>query len=270
MAENIEIQQQFKGFINTPFLWVDPTPFGLEQYSIVYNTRDYPNVSSNIPIRLGKRIERFLSHQLHFQKGISHILENIQIQKNRITLGELDFLFHDGEIQIHLEVVYKFYLYDPNSSHVEIDKWIGPNKKDSLTQKLNKLKTKQLPRLYIDESKELLQKHNFNIKKLKQYVDFRAQLFVPYTSRSSSFQLINNDCIKGFYLTTKQLTSFKNCRFYIPSKLNWLSEPTENNSFISYTEFLNEIKEPLAEKRSPLCWLLNQDGDLMKFFVVWW
>ena len=53
---------------------------------------------------------------------------------------------------IHLEVSYKFYLYDENLGKLESEKWIGPNKRDSLVQKTAKLKSKQLPILFHKET----------------------------------------------------------------------------------------------------------------------
>jgi len=49
---------------------------------------------------------------------------------------------------IHLEIIYKFYLYDPSIGLTQLDHWIGPNRRDSLVKKLTKLKQKQLPLLY--------------------------------------------------------------------------------------------------------------------------
>ena len=36
---------------------------------------------------------------------------------------------------LHLELVYKFYLYDKNLGEKEIERWIGPNRSDSLLEK---------------------------------------------------------------------------------------------------------------------------------------
>jgi hypothetical protein len=47
-----------------------------------------------------------------------------------------------------MELAYKFYLFDPSISSEPINNWIGPNRNDSLQEKLEKLKTKQFPLLY--------------------------------------------------------------------------------------------------------------------------
>ena len=45
----------------------------------------------------------------------SVLSENIQIQENvNQTIGELDCLFLDESQPIHLEIQFKFYLYDAN------------------------------------------------------------------------------------------------------------------------------------------------------------
>jgi len=60
-------------------------------------------------------------------------------------VGELDCLILRDKKPIHLEVIYKFYLYDASVGDTEIAHFIGPNRKDSLIEKLTKLQEKQLP-----------------------------------------------------------------------------------------------------------------------------
>ncbi len=72
---------------------------------------------------------------------IEIIGQNIQVIENKITISELDCLILDNHKPVHIEIVYKFYLYDESLTGNEIDKWIGPNRNDSLKHKITKLNT---------------------------------------------------------------------------------------------------------------------------------
>ncbi len=101
---------------------------------------------------LGKRIEHFFEHCIVNSKRYDLISNNIQVFKDKVTIGELDFIVKDlfKDKIIHIELIYKFYLYDPEIS-MELDRWIGPNRNDSLLRKVEKLKNHQFPLLYRKE-----------------------------------------------------------------------------------------------------------------------
>ena len=260
-------QIRFEGFLKTPTLWVSTNihelkQFSIEQKSIVFNL-DIDNKQ-----RLGKYVERFVSHQLVNTEGISLIAENIQISKDKITLGELDFLINKNGKPIHLEVIYKFYLCDPSLKG--LDCWIGPNKKDSLVEKLNKLREKQLPLLYSKECEKYLKSISLQSADISQQVYFKAQLFLPLGKNPSINSLINTDCIAGFYCSLHTLTEFKNAKFFIPSKKDWLMTPHTNVAWMAYEKYLEESKTYLDRQFSPMCWIKSTSGELKKFFLIWW
>jgi hypothetical protein len=142
-----EIQLQFNGFLQTPCLWKGNTIYSLKQFEIEQKFLAF-NVTINPKIRLGKYVERFVSYQLQQDESIKIVSENIQIQQNKITTGELDCVLFKNHSPIHLEIIYKFYVYDSTVGKTEIEHFIGPNRKDSLVEKLTKLQEKQLPLLY--------------------------------------------------------------------------------------------------------------------------
>lgn len=262
-----ELQQRFEGFLKTPNLWVENSVFSIEQY-------DLPEKTSTITIeidekqRLGKYIEQFVFYQLK-QNGATLIAENIQIQKNKTTLGELDCIFKENESTIHLEIVYKFYLYDATVGNSEIEHFIGPNRKDSLLEKLNKLKEKQLPLLYSTTCKENISMLNIDWHTILQKVCFKAQLFIPFGSKVQ-LKILNNQCIVGFYITENQLHNFKDCKFYIPIKKDWLLTPTTHVNWIRFTEFKTTAKAFVNKKHAPLFWVKQKNGAILKLFLVWW
>ena len=265
-----EIQNQFEGFLETPFLWENTNTINLEQFKVIKLDTSIFNSVITTKLRLGKLVERFVSFELQQDSSIKIVAENIQIQENKRTIGELDCLLLKNNQPIHLEIVYKFYLYDSSVGTTEIERWIGPNRRDSFIQKLTKLKEKQLPLLYSNQCKSYLDELNLSSKEIKQQAYFKAQLFVPIKDIDLEFPIINNDCICGFYINPKELNQFSECKFYIPNKHNWLTKPHTNVNWLQFEEYKTKLQVFLDEQNSPLCWMKQPNGELVKFFVVYW
>ncbi|GGG98807.1 hypothetical protein GCM10011416_16300 [Polaribacter pacificus] len=264
-----QIQLRYEGFLQTPSLWTKEALYTLDPFEINPASSIF-NLPLDEKLRLGKYVERFVSFQLQQEASINIIAENIQIQKDKITLGEVDCLLYKEEQPIHLEVVYKFYLYDPNVGSTEIDHFIGPNRKDSLLEKLNKLKDKQLPLVFKEEAKSYLDRYKMDASKLKQQVYFKAQLFVPYAAQEIRLDRLNESCITGFYLNPTELQLFTDCKFYLPEKKDWLLAPSTQVAWLSFPDFHQKMTVFLADKISKLCWLKKPNGTIHKIFVVWW
>ncbi len=220
-------------------------------------------------VRLGKLVEHYAFYEFKQAGEIELLHKNIQVIENKVTLGELDCLIKHNNQLIHLEVVYKFYLYDETVGTEELDHWIGPNRNDHLVKKLTKLQSKQLPLLHHPTTQKHLQELGLNSEDFLQRVDFRAQLFIPLNKSITSSNL-NQQCISGFYIRLNELDNFTNNQFYIPTKLDWLIEPHEKVKWIEINTFKQELNDLLNAKKSPLCWLKTTEGMLQKFFVVWW
>lgn len=262
---NRDIQLQYEGFLNTSLLWNDSF-YGLHQLLLpqMAIAKFEGNLTENP--RLGKRVESFVSHYLQRFENINVLQENIQIQYNKITIGELDCILLKDSTPIHLEIIYKFYLYDHTIGHSEIDHWIGPNRNDSLQQKVEKLRVKQLPLLFRDETKDFL---DIDFSAVQQKVLFKAQLFVPYANQNVVFEQLNSSCVCGFYIKKHELSQFSNCKFFIPTKINWLVEPHKDVDWLSFHDFKEKTSQLLLLKKSPLCWMKQPNGELYKFFLVW-
>jgi len=264
-----EIQLQFNGFLNTPNLWKNDAVLGLHQFEIVQESYEF-DFEIDSKLRLGKYIERFVFFQLQQEKTIKIIAENIQIQQEKRTLGELDCILTRNKKPIHLEIVYKFYLYDDSVGDTEIDHFIGPNRKDSLIEKLNKLKEKQFPLLYSTECRNFIKTLKLNVEEIKQQVYFKAQLFVPFLNLNLQLSQLNEDCIVGFYINRKELDNFTRCKFFIPNKKDWLIAPHQHVKWIEFHQF--KIKDIAYFERefSPLIWIKRPNGTISKAFLIWW
>lgn len=264
-----DLQRNFEGYLKTSLLWHGAEVYDLKQCVLDDSIalRFIEKITKHI--RLGKLVERFVFRQLAEDISCHILAENVQIQDGKRTIGELDALLTTRDGNIHLEIIYKFYLYDPDEGDDELSHWIGPNRKDSLLQKLDKLKNKQLPLLYHPKTQPLLDALDVNIKAVQQLVLFKAQLFLPFNYQKKVFNSLNSECVTGFYVKKDDLHRFNTARFYIPEKINWLMAVDKNVNWLNYEEFAAEVTSWLDRKMSPLCWL-KENGVLRKFFVVWW
>ena len=131
---------------------------------------DINNIQILQQLPLGKRVEHFFEAIIEQSSNYEKVLKNKQIIQNKYTFGELDFILFNKKINIyeHVEMQYKFYVYD-DSIEEEIHRYVGPNRNDTMYLKLEKLKNKQLPLLFKEETKDYL--------------------------KNTSLPLINNDCI---------------------------------------------------------------------------
>jgi hypothetical protein len=263
------LQALYQAYCKTYLLWKHTDVNNLKQLEL---PSDYDLVflrKLERRLRLGQLAEQFVFNQLETSSVTEILAENIQVQKEKQTLGELDTLLLLYNQPIHLEIIYKFYVYDPTLGDLEIERWIGPNRKDSLIEKLTKLEEKQLPLLYSKDCQNTLINLELDHYSFNQKVLFKAQLFTPYKEQVS-FELINQDCVCGFYFKNSQLDEFKECQFYIPSKLDWFLEPHENVEWMEYSNFRSETKPFLDNNQSPLFWMKNEVKELTKGFSVWW
>ena len=221
-------------------------------------------------IRLGHLAEKIVSELIRTSLNYNIVYENVQIIENQRTIGEVDFIIADLKKKqlLHLELAYKFYLFDPSISTNPINNWIGPNRNDCLSEKLDKLKTKQFPLLY-----HSCTAHNLpaiDISAVSQSLCLLVSLFVPYTFKTklaSSYQ----KAVKGYYLDLKTFTSLDHIEklYYLPAKKEWGMDPSQNDNWSDYSGIESQLQTSIAEKQAPLCWQ-KQKEVYVSFFIVWW
>ncbi|WBL24337.1 DUF1853 family protein [Zunongwangia sp. HGR-M22] len=274
----IDLKDEINGFLAAPTIWDSNTIFfGLHAFELPkksVNFNDLSRLENQIKdiYVLGKRVERFFEFQILNSKIFDLRISNLQIFEDKKTLGELDFILKEKDTNqsIHVELVYKFYVYDPSYKN-ELSRWIGPNRRDSLLEKIDKLKSKQLPLLYKKRTQDILNGKYIPTKNIIQKVCYKASLFVPKNLLGSTFPKINNDCIKGYYITLKEFASnkYETKYFYSPQKQFWPVDPIKNEAWFSYQEILPQIKKFIKNKKAPLVWMKTDKG-IEQFFVVWW
>lgn len=260
-----------QGFSKTPFLWKESFPFLYNQLDIKLDNIINDKTQFKEKTRLGKLVEEFTFTQLKQQSKVNWIAENIQIQKGKTTIGEIDALFHFNSKPIHLEIAYKFYLYDTIRNYeLPLSFWIGPNRKDSLVYKLNKLENRQFTLLHNPNTTPFLKNYGLNAGEITQLIFFKAQLFLPYNKRSIPIEPLNINCVFGYYFTYKTFNSFSKLTFHIPKKLDWLVVPHNDVDWLNYEQAEMEIDKYIIQKRSPMVWMRYNKDEIHKCFITWW
>ncbi len=265
------VLHQFSGFVNTPQVWSEVPSFPYEVYELgkVRLQKVFPDLHLPPTMVLGKRMEYFFKYYVtHFSEE-EILAYNEQIIHKKQTLGELDFLLKDlntHEVS-HVELVYKFYLYNPEIS-AEDDRWIGPNHRDSLNRKIDRLLKKQFPLLHRPETLPLLNKLGTSPENISQKICFKANFFFPWRHK-------NPETLKEFqgsWLRASEFTgSFFQCgNFFSPKKPDWPILPHHNTEWHSFEEIKIQIEQLLEKKQSPLVWMKTGSGKYLRFFVVWW
>ncbi|MEH6680139.1 MAG: DUF1853 family protein [Sediminicola sp.] len=263
----------YTAFLDTPPLWYG-TWNGLRQFKL-------PPIALGTLLPLAPSHHKRLGHQMEevFLRLMEHtgrygpLLHSIPVRDHKRSLGEIDFLLFDIPLQKlqHIELTYKFYLLLPALTKT-FPNLIGPNRNDSLSAKLEKIKTAQLPLLQRPEAHEILKERGMANVGLEQYVCFKAQLFLPYGTSNCSITPLNAECVAGkwirFYDFGKQ--GDLGCHYHIPPKRLWPLKPRLNVAWEGYPTVLLHIGELMGHERSPLVWVKAPNGALSKLFVVWW
>ncbi len=272
------IENQFEGFINTPSIFENSKYSGFTLFvfpnKISFTSSNQildKNFSKNLV--LGKRVEYFFLAAIKDSGEYQIIAHNIQINDKDRTLGELDFILKDIETSklLHIELMYKFYVYDPEIT-IEMERWIGPNRKDSLLQKVEKVKENQFPLLYNPETKEYLQSINIDSEDIQQEICFKASLFIPKELKSYYFPYINIECIIGFWIHLNDLRDYnqEGFQFFSPEKQDWPIDPKYGEEWNNYITIYSQIQDLHLRNKSPLIWIKNPDGNFERIIVVWW
>ena len=200
------------------------------------------------------------------------IAANIQIKGETETLGEIDYLVFDSQTEkmLHVELACKFYLFDSSLNESEMNRWIGPNRKDSLKKKLDKLHLKQFPLIKRKETGVALKELNIDGKTITQQLCLKAFLFLRKDSEINEFSENYKNCVVGYWIPfAKFISEDKTATYAIPKKKEWLL-PIENTvEWFGFYEAKEIIKTQIDNKNSVLVY--KKFGlQIIRCFVVWW
>lgn len=176
--------------------------------------RALPTPAKADSARLGLVFEHLLQHWFRLQ--FDRVEANVQIRTPKRTLGELDLLVETNHQQWHLELAIKYYL-GFNSD------WIGPNRRDYLTEKIRHTETRQLQLSNLAETQEQLKDNDW--KPTKKMALMRGCLFQP-AHRQSKEQLpeeVSNHHWAGLWTHSDNTHLLPDGHWHLLAKDEWLS-----------------------------------------------
>lgn len=215
--------------------------------------------------------------------------KNLQITKEGRTLGELDFIFSDDNGQYaHLEMAVKYYLFDAltpgattkgpeNEIQVSVatsaDQFIGPNRKDRLDIKINRMRDHQLPIVRSPEAQVALKDKNIEVEHeaLLSYLYLTGKVFFnPFQALSTAENspntptcystsdeppkphLLNAKQHTGHWVHINQFTRYvqsiePNTKWKVLRKLNWLAGPEASVTLYEEALTQEEIHERIEQ-----------------------
>ena len=251
------MDKAYQGFMKSQLIWngraYGMTQFELPQISI--DLSDLPPVPTDR--RLGHQAEFVFLQLLNSCSEYFVLAHSIQLIHDKRTLGELDYIIQNifTKEVLHVELTYKFYILD-RAILEPINQIVGPNRKDTFVEKLNKTRDKQMPMLYSEPSKVALKKLGLDVANIRQLVAFYAHIFVPYVDRKFHIENLNENCVAGYWVSREQILSevFKNYVYYCPNKSEWLHIPHHERTWKSYQEIMEDVSSTLDEQRSVMLW----------------
>ena len=221
---------------------------------------------------LGKRAEAFFLKVISVQNRYEIVASQIQLIEKGITLGELDFILKDliTNQYFHVELSYKLYLLDSNATS-DLENWVGPNKRDSLSKKWNKLSNKQFPNIYTPAGIEILKSLDLHPDEIHQSVYMPLQLFLPF-GKSIEIDAKLRLCVVGEWMSFNefQIKDWYGYEFFIPEKQDWFVNPEKCKNWFTRAEIITLVKDYIEVGNSPMVWIKLPDNTKQKIFVTFW
>lgn len=222
--------------------------------------------------RLGARFEAMWTFYLDAHPRYDLLASNWPVQGGGRTLGALDLLFRDRELDavIHGEIAVKFYLYHPETRGDVEQRWIGPYPDDTLHLKLTHLADHQLPLSTREETRQQLREAGLPLPD-QRVATVKGYLFQPWAQSALVSDRINPEHLGGFWLYRHQLSSMlarsNHRQWAILDRQFWLRpRPGQFHGALS-----ERIDERLAARPFPVMACAKPpNGDTMpiRYFVV--
>lgn len=149
---------------------------------------------------LGAYFEQLLGLWLDHLPETRLLARNLIVTEPGRRIGEFDLLFRDRsrDETVHWEVAVKFYLRHGQGGW----RWLGPNPRDSLRRKLDKVFSRQLQLPQHPRARQLLQQR-FGVNEVQSRALIKGYLFYPLDSDwrhpSATPPGVSRDHLKGWW-----------------------------------------------------------------------
>lgn len=229
-------------------------PAGIELFQLPALPETLPNQIHHYPpspaYRLGRQFEDVISTALELT-GCQLLGRNIPLYEGKRTLGELDFIYQTPHQQIvHLEAAVKFYLFSPTTDSIDpLAAYIGPNGRDRLDKKWQRLINHQLPLLHQPVTTTTLQRAGIALPDQQQLL-LTGMLFYPLLSATNLPEPldIHPQHNRGWWLHQRNLhPALFNTqdRFIVLPRWYWLGALSHQPSptALTYQQLCRQLKE---------------------------
>ena len=204
--------------------------------------------------RLGRYAEKLLA--FYFKQQGTLVAYGLQVRSaQHHTVGEFDYLLHDGAALAHLEFATKLYLLEERS---EGSCFIGPNLADSLQEKMRKILDRQLALGQHPAAQSCLPQPIAHARAL-----IKGWLFYHGSDQPSASLGLRSDHCRGWWCALDEITRCEGERFVLRPRLGWLAPvQTTTAQTRSRTEAFDLLHQHFALDAMPLMVaVLATDGD---------
>jgi len=232
-------------------------------YPILKNLDNNPEFLSrftdSIKPYVGNYFEKLVALWLTETPQLERLIQHLTVYDNKRTIGEFDFLFYDTSTQssFHWEVAIKFYLQYKHGDQIE---YLGPNAKDSLAKKVNKMLNQQLDLSQNPHASLYL--HDYP-KPIHPLCLLKGYLFYPSTddwqNPSAITTKINKDHLRGWW-TPYQPLNIPNAKsdsyWLVLNKPFWLSlhldSSKPNKYLLNFSKLESLLFDHFSHTQSPM------------------
>lgn len=184
--------------------------------------------------KVGVYFEALMGFWLDRHSEMTVLGHNPQVQDQGRTLGAFDFLLRDAQGRYeHWELAVKFYLQQRRSA--EWTAWVGPNQRDRLDLKLNRMRDHQLPLAHTAPGKVCLA--NLGVPALNtQRAVLKGTLFTPWLQTDGFVHPdgASLDGERGVWIPVTKLDRLLDAgperRWYRREKPDWLGPAVQNRT----------------------------------------
>jgi len=171
--------------------------------------------------RLGFYFERLYRVLLEELLGWDTLIQNQQIQSNGRTIGELDFVVHNRlEDRIeHHEIAIKYYLGVPEPGGKDL--WYGPNARDRLDLKTDRLLHQQSQRTQLPEAQALLESAGIT-GPVTPRIFMPGYLFHPAAADVSVPEYVPANHLRGRWRYLSQISPSEISGWVVLNKPHWI------------------------------------------------
>lgn len=177
--------------------------------------------------RLGLYFEQLWQFFLHSDTQVELLAHNLPVQDAQRTVGEFDCLYycHRRRRHVHVEFAVKYYLgvSEPDANPEGGTRWLGPDPRDRLDRKLDRMLTRQIRLGETTAGQAVLA--SLGVADAEKEIVLRGQLYQPASRPRPLPPGYNRNNSPGIWTTLGQFASSADAsgRYLLLPRLRWLS-----------------------------------------------